>query len=40
VDDAVLRLHAVWATRRLGLHHMLPRTDPDPDVVLELQASA
>ena len=37
-DDAMLRLHAVWATRQLRLHHMLPLTDPDPSIVAELLA--
>ncbi|MGB8861507.1 MAG: tRNA epoxyqueuosine(34) reductase QueG [Ilumatobacteraceae bacterium] len=38
-DDPILRAHAVWAGRRLGLHHLMPTSDPHPDVQLELQAS-
>ncbi|HEY7627142.1 MAG TPA: tRNA epoxyqueuosine(34) reductase QueG [Ilumatobacteraceae bacterium] len=37
-DDAVLRVHAVWAARRLGLDHLLPQNDRDPLVVEELAA--
>ena len=36
--DPVLRVHAVWAIRQLGLTGLLPDSDPDPDVVAELQA--
>ncbi len=36
--DPLLRVHAVWAARRLGLHHLVPATDPDPDVVAELRS--
>ena len=32
----VLRAHAVWAAARLGLHHLLPSSDPDPLVADEL----
>jgi epoxyqueuosine reductase len=35
-DDAMLRAHAVWAARRLGLDAMLPSDDVDPLVVEEL----
>ncbi len=35
--DPVLRVHAVWAARRLGLHHLMPASDPDPDVRRELE---
>ncbi len=34
--DPVLRVHAVWAARRLGWHHLVPASDPDPDVQAEL----
>jgi len=37
-DDAVLRAHAVWAARRLGLDALLPSGDTDPLVVEELAA--
>ena len=36
--DPLLRAHAVWAARRLGLHHLMPATDPHPDVAAELAA--
>lgn len=36
--DPILRAHAVWAIRRLGLGAMLPNTDPDPSVRAELSA--
>jgi len=36
--DPVLRAHAVWATRRLGLVALLPNTDSDPLVRAELSA--
>ncbi|HSB86786.1 MAG TPA: tRNA epoxyqueuosine(34) reductase QueG [Ilumatobacteraceae bacterium] len=39
-DDAVLRVHAVWAARRLGLGSLLPSTDDDPMVVEELAATS
>jgi hypothetical protein len=38
-DDSMLRVHAVWAAQRLGLHHLMPATDPHPDVQHELQAA-
>lgn len=38
-DDAVLRAHAVWAARRLGLDDLLPGTDRDPIVAEELAAA-
>jgi len=38
-EDPLLRVHAVWAARQLGLHHLMPATDPHPDVQLELQAA-
>ncbi|MCY7300877.1 MAG: tRNA epoxyqueuosine(34) reductase QueG [Ilumatobacteraceae bacterium] len=38
-DDPMLRVHAVWAAARLGLDHLMPVTDPHPDVQLELQAA-
>jgi len=37
-DDPVLRVHAVWAARMLGLDGLLGPTDPDPDVDAELRA--
>jgi epoxyqueuosine reductase len=37
--DSLLRAHAVWATRRLGLESLLPTDDVDPMVVDELLAS-
>lgn len=37
-DDSMLRVHAVWAARQLGLDHLMPASDPHPDVQLELQA--
>lgn len=39
-DDAVLRVHAAWAAVELGLHHLLPADDPDPDVRAELRNRA
>ncbi len=36
--DAMLRAHAVWAARRLGLDSLLPTDDIDPLVVDELAA--
>ena len=39
VDDAMLRVHAVWAAHRLGLDELLPIDDPDAIVVEELAAS-
>ncbi|HEY0520863.1 MAG TPA: tRNA epoxyqueuosine(34) reductase QueG [Ilumatobacteraceae bacterium] len=38
-DDAILRAHAVWAARRLGLDALLPSDDPDPVVAVELTAA-
>ena len=38
-DDPILRVHAVWAARRLALHVLMPATDPHPDVQMELQAT-
>ena len=35
-EDPVLRVHAVWAARRLGLDAMLPPGDTDPMVAEEL----
>jgi epoxyqueuosine reductase len=37
-DDAVLRAHAVWAARSCGFDHLLPLSDPHPDVLAELMA--
>jgi len=37
-DDPILRAHAVWAARRLGLLDVLPAGDPDPLVQAELNA--
>ncbi|MDO8361834.1 MAG: 4Fe-4S double cluster binding domain-containing protein [Actinomycetota bacterium] len=37
-SDPMLRAHAVWAAQQLGLHHLMPATDPHPDVQSELQA--
>ena len=39
-DDPMLRAHAVWAAAVCGLDHLLPATDPHPDVPAELQRSA
>ena len=36
-DDSMLRVHAVWAAKQLGLDHLMPASDPHPDVQLELQ---
>jgi epoxyqueuosine reductase len=38
-DDPILRAHAVWAARSLGLTALLPAHDPDPMVLVELNAS-
>lgn len=38
--DPVLRAHAVWAAWRRGLLHLVPESDPDPDVADELAAIA
>ncbi|MEY2444895.1 MAG: epoxyqueuosine reductase [Ilumatobacteraceae bacterium] len=38
-NDAVLRAHAVWAARRLGLDTLLPDRDDDPQVADELVAA-
>ena len=38
IDDPVLRAHAVWAARRLGLEHLVPADDPHPDVEFEVSA--
>lgn len=38
-DDPMLRAHAVWAARRLGLDSLLPAGDVDPLVVAELAAA-
>jgi epoxyqueuosine reductase len=37
--DPVLRAHAVWAAARRGLTHLMPDSDPDPDVRAELVAA-
>jgi epoxyqueuosine reductase len=37
-DDAMLRAHAVWAARRLGLDALLPDNETDPIVLEELAA--
>jgi epoxyqueuosine reductase len=37
-DDSMLRAHAVWAARRLGLETLLPVGDNDPLVVEEMVA--
>jgi epoxyqueuosine reductase len=37
--DVILRAHAVWAARRLGLDELLPPTDEDPQVAAELTAA-
>lgn len=37
--DPMLRVHAVWAARRLGRDDLVPDTDPDPSVRAELAAS-
>ena len=37
--DPILPVHAVWAAGRLGLHDVLPSTDPHPDVRDELAAA-
>ena len=36
-DDPILRAHAVWAARRLGLVDLVPTTDPDPLVESEIE---
>ena len=36
-DDPILRAHAVWAARRLGLVDLVPPTDPDPLVRSEIE---
>ena len=36
--DPVVRVHAVWAAQQLGLDHLMPASDPHPDVQNELQA--
>jgi epoxyqueuosine reductase len=38
-EDAMLRVHAVWAARRLGLDALLPLGDTDPMVAEELAAA-
>ena len=38
--DSVLRAHAVWAAARLGLRHLMPASDPHPDVQRELVLAA
>ena len=38
--DPVLRAHAVWAAARLGLRHLMPASDPHPDVQRELVLAA
>ena len=35
-NEPILRAHAVWATARLGLNHLLPSKDSDPIVQAEL----
>jgi epoxyqueuosine reductase len=35
--DPMLRAHAVWAARRMGLGSIVPLTDPDADVTIELE---
>ena len=35
-DDSMLRLHAIWAARKLRLDWLVPTTDPDPEVLQEL----
>ena len=37
--DPMLRAHAVWAAQQLNLHHLMPATDPHPDVETELQTA-
>ncbi len=37
--DSMLRVHAVWAARRLGLDSLLPTDDTDPLVAEELAAA-
>ena len=37
-DDSVLRVHAVWAARRLGLESFLPGDERDPLVLAEMVA--
>ena len=39
VGDPMLRAHAVWAARRLGLDSLLPLHDTDPQVAEELVAA-
>jgi epoxyqueuosine reductase len=38
-SDSMLRVHAVWAARRLGLDSLLPTDDGDPQVVAEMVAA-
>ena len=38
-DDPMLRVHAVWAARQLGAQDLMPTTDPQPDVLAELEAA-
>jgi epoxyqueuosine reductase len=35
--DAMLRAHAVWAAKRLGLSALIATHDPDEAVVVELE---
>ena len=37
-SDSMLRVHAVWAARRLGLDSLLPTDDVDEQVVAEMAA--
>ncbi len=36
--DSVLRAHAVWAAARLGLNHLIDKTDDDQLVQAELRS--
>jgi hypothetical protein len=36
--DPVLRAHAVWAAARLGLNHLIDKTDDDQLVQAELRS--
>ncbi len=37
--DPVLRAHAVWAAGQLGLHDLMPASDPHPDVQHEIDSA-
>lgn len=39
-NDPMLRVHAVWAARRLGLGGLLPTDETDPAVLAEIEAAS